>query len=82
MTCFMKQITQNILVIITLIFTVFSFTHTAQAATCAEIANRTAKEIGATVIGAQSISNGCRVKLRLPAKNGKQSRIVTRTLSN
>lgn len=54
----------------------------AQAASCADVANDLAEELEAEVLGAKATADGCKVKLKMPPSNGKQSRIVTRTVSN
>lgn len=52
------------------------------AANCADVANELVEELNAEILSVQATEDGCKVKLKLPAQNGKQSRIVTRTISN
>ncbi|MFK7901656.1 MAG: hypothetical protein AB8B49_02330 [Nitratireductor sp.] len=47
---------------------------------CAKAAKTLAKQLKAEVLGAQASGNACKVKLKMPAQNGKPSRIVTRTI--
>lgn len=63
------------------------FAGPANAASCVDIANDLAEELSANeliaeVLAVQKTDDGCKVKLKLPAQNGKQSRIVTKTVSN
>lgn len=73
----MKYFTNIFMVLLALTFTV-----PAQSASCANVANDLAADLNAEVLSAKTTANGCKVKLKLPASNGKQSRIVTRTVSN
>lgn len=73
----MKHFANILFILIALIIAV-----PAHAAGCADVANGLADELNAEVLSAKATSDGCKVKLKLPASNGKQSRIVTRTISN
>lgn len=53
----------------------------AHAASCSDVANDLADELKAEVLSAKATGDGCKVKLKLPASNGKQSRVVTRIVS-
>ncbi|MBL1406818.1 MAG: hypothetical protein COC00_012605 [Rhizobiales bacterium] len=68
----------NIFIILTAIL----FAVPAHAASCSDIANDLADDLKAEVLSAKATGDGCKVKLKLPASNGKQSRIVTRTINN
>lgn len=65
-----------------IILAALAFTLPAHAASCSDVANDLADDLKAEVLSAKSTDDGCKVKLKLPASDGKQSRVVTRIVSN
>lgn len=72
----MKKITLFIFAI-----TLFISPTIGHAQGCAEKATSLALELGGEVVGVENVGQDCKVKIRIPGKNGQPPRVETKTVN-